>query len=86
MRHAVQIERGHLQPFCHAASQHQIAVIVGCIERAQDRGGHSLYCSLVYKEKGHPIVIEDSTCSKGDGHGSIRNCAFRIGGALHPGS
>ena len=48
MSQAIQIEAGHLQPLCDAASQHQIAAFVGCVERAPDRGGHSLYCSLVY--------------------------------------
>jgi nitrilase len=45
---AVQIEAGHLDAICHTAAQRQIAVVVGCVERAPDRGGHSLYCSLVY--------------------------------------
>lgn len=48
MQQAVQIEAGHLDALCKTANQRQIAVYVGCIERAPDRGGHSLYCSLVY--------------------------------------
>ena len=43
-----QIEAGHLELLCDAAAQRQIAVLAGCVERAPDRGGHSLYCSLVY--------------------------------------
>jgi len=45
---AVQIEAGHLERVCEAARTHNIAVIVGCIERPSDRGGHSVFASLVY--------------------------------------
>ena len=48
MQQAVQIESGHLDPLCSAAAQNQIAVYAGCIERPLDRGGHSLYCALIY--------------------------------------
>ena len=44
----VQIERGDLDPLCEIAKARQLAVYVGCMERAPDRGGHSLYCSLVH--------------------------------------
>lgn len=45
---AVQIEAGHLQPLQEVAAARQIAVYVGTVERAADRGGHSVYCSLIY--------------------------------------
>ena len=45
---AVSVEDGHLEPICQAAKKRQIAVYVGVIERAANRGGHSLYCSMVY--------------------------------------
>ncbi|MCX6632797.1 MAG: carbon-nitrogen hydrolase family protein, partial [Candidatus Solibacter sp.] len=45
---AVQPEAGHLDGVCAIAKERGIAVYLGCIERAADRGGHSLYCSLVY--------------------------------------
>jgi len=45
---AVQIEAGHLQSVCDAARDRAICVIVGIIERPSDRGGHSIYASLVY--------------------------------------
>ena len=48
MDQAVQIEAGHLDPFCGAAKAHGITVVAGIIERPLDRGGHSLYASLVY--------------------------------------
>jgi nitrilase len=79
MREAVQIEAGHLTPLLRAASRHRIAVILGCIERAPDRGGHSLYCSLIYVDprgeirsvhrKLMPTYEERLTWAQGDGHG-----------------
>jgi nitrilase len=76
---AIQIEAGDLQPICDAALEHQIAVVVGCIERAPDRGGHSLYCSLVYVDqqgiiqsvhrKLMPTYDERLSWAIGDGHG-----------------
>lgn len=92
MHQAVQIEAGHLDPLCQAAAQRQIAVIVGCVERAPDRGGHSLYCSLVYIDphgviqsvhrKLMPTYEERLTWATGDGHGLRvhRLGAFTIGG------
>ncbi|MDH3628949.1 MAG: carbon-nitrogen hydrolase family protein [Acidobacteriota bacterium] len=44
----VRIEAGHLDSICAVAKERQIAVYVGVMERAADRGGHSLYCSMVY--------------------------------------
>ncbi len=92
MHQAVQIEAGHLQPICRAARQHRIAVVVGCIERPVDRGGHSLYCSLVYIDsqgdiqsvhrKLMPTYEERLTWAPGDGHGLRVHSlgAFTIGG------
>ncbi len=45
---AVQLEAGHLDAVCAAAARGKIAVYLGTIERAVSRGGHSLYCSLVF--------------------------------------
>jgi nitrilase len=92
MQQAVQIETGHLQPVCDAAAESGIAVYVGCIERAADRGGHSLYCSLVYIDaqgaiqsvhrKLMPTYEERLTWAIGDGHGlrTHRLGAFAVGG------
>lgn len=76
---AVQIEAGHLDKLCQLARNRSISVYVGCIERAADRGGHSLYCSLVYIDscgdiksvhrKLMPTYEERLTWSPGDGHG-----------------
>ena len=76
---AVQIEAGHLDSLCKAAERYQMAVYVGTIERPPDRGGHSLYCSLVYinpqgkigsvHRKLMPTYEERLVWSNGDGHG-----------------
>ena len=44
----VTLEGGDIDPIRNAAAEHGIAVYVGTMERAPDRGGHSLYCSMVY--------------------------------------
>lgn len=79
MRAAIQIESEDLNPIKSAAKQHQIHVVLGTIERPADRGGHSLYCSLVYIDnhgavrnvhrKLIPTYEERLTWSPGDGHG-----------------
>jgi nitrilase len=79
LQQAVQIDAGHLEKLCQAAASLKIAVVVGCIERPADRGGHSLYASLVYIDpagqigtvhrKLMPTYEERLTWSPGDGHG-----------------
>ncbi|MFT5277696.1 MAG: nitrilase [Glaciecola sp.] len=64
---------------CQLAKQLNIAVVVGIAERATDRGGHSLYASLVYinqegvidnvHRKLMPTYEERLTWSQVDGHG-----------------
>jgi nitrilase len=89
---AVQIDAGDLKLLCDAAARRRIAVYVGCIERASDRGGHSLYCALVYIDvngiiqsvhrKLMPTYEERLTWAQGDGHG-LRTHAlkkFTVGG------
>ena len=92
MDQAVNIEAGHLQPVCDAAKQHHLSVYLGCIERAPDRGGHSLYASLVYIDaqgsiqtvhrKLMPTYEERLTWAPGDGHGLCTHKlgAFTVGG------
>ena len=92
MHQAVCIEAGHLDALCHTASRRHIALFVGCIERAQDRGGHSLYCSLVYVDaqgavqsvhrKLMPTYEERLAWAPGDGHGlRVHQLgAFTVGG------
>ncbi len=76
---AVQIEAGHLDYSMKTAKKYEMAVYLGTIERPQDRGGHSLYCSLVYinpqgkigsvHRKLMPTYEERLVWSTGDGHG-----------------
>ncbi len=92
MSQAVQVGAGDLEPLCTLAAQNRLAVVVGCIERAADRGGHSLYCSLVYitpdgrigsvHRKLMPTYEERLTWSPGDGHGLQVHPlgAFTVGG------
>src|SRR5690606_39211571 len=76
---AVVIERGDLDALCRAARQANTWVVVGIIERPSERGGHSLYCSLVLVDdqgeirnvhrKLVPTYEERLVWSPGDGHG-----------------
>jgi nitrilase len=45
VRNSVQIEEGDLDEICNAAKKNKIAIYLGMIERAKDRGGHSIYCT-----------------------------------------
>lgn len=92
MDQAIQIEAGHLEPLCRLAAEKKMAVVLGCIERPLDRGGHSLYCTLVYIDgtgsirtvhrKLMPTYEERLTWSTGDGHGLRTQSlgAFTVGG------
>jgi len=76
---AIQIEASELDSICKLSAQKNIAIYLGIIERPQDRGGHSLYCSLVYiNQKGEiksvhrklqPTYDERLTWAQGDGNG-----------------
>jgi nitrilase len=92
VHNAIQIEAGELDSICQLSKDHKIAIYLGMIERAKDRGGHSLYCSLVYIDqqgqirsvhrKLQPTYDERLTWSPGDGHGlqvhSLKQ--FTVGG------
>ena len=79
VRNSVTIENGDLDSVCALAKKHHIAIYLGIIERPLDRGGHSVYASLVYiSEKGkiasvhrklQPTYDERLTWSPGDGNG-----------------
>jgi nitrilase len=79
IRNAVQIEDGDLERICALAKTHKLAIYLGIIERAKNRGNHSLYCSLVYinakgeiksiHRKLQPTYEERLTWAQGDGHG-----------------
>ncbi|WP_077399073.1 carbon-nitrogen hydrolase family protein [Cellulophaga omnivescoria] len=79
VRNSIQVEAGELNNICALAKTHKMAIYLGIMERAKDRGGHSIYCSLVYiNEKGEiksvhrklqPTYDERLTWAPGDGNG-----------------
>ena len=89
---AIAIENGDLDGLCKLAKQKEIAVYLGTIERPADRGGHSLYCSMVYIDpqgevksvhrKLMPTYEERLSWSPGDGHGLVTHSLppFTVGG------
>lgn len=91
-KNAVVIESGDLNEVCRLAKKYKIAVYLGVIERATDRGGHSLYCSLVYvsqngeilsvHRKLQPTYDERLAWAPGDGNGlQVHKLgAFTVGG------
>ncbi|WP_297335703.1 carbon-nitrogen hydrolase family protein [Algoriphagus sp.] len=91
-RQAIQIEKGDLDEVQVLAKEKKIAVYLGIIERPSDRGGHSLYCSLVYIDpkgeiksihrKLQPTYDERLVWSPGDGNGLQVHPlkAFSVGG------
>ncbi len=92
LKQGVNIAKGDLDPICRAAKENEVAVYLGTIERAEDRGGHSLYCSLVYIDKAgiiqsvhrklQPTYEERLVWSPGDGHGlKVHELEeFKVGG------
>jgi len=92
LRNAVSVEDNDLERICKLAKEKKIAVYLGTVERAKNRGGHSLYCSLVFinpegeirsvHRKLQPTYDERLTWSPGDGHGlrvhSLKQ--FTVGG------
>ncbi len=92
VRNSVCIEKGDLDSVCQLAKTHKIAIYLGIIERPTDRGGHSIYASLVYiNEKGEvksvhrklqPTYDERLTWAPGDGNGLQVHPlkAFTLGG------
>lgn len=88
---AVDIDASHLDAVCAVAKKRKIAVVLGTIERPRGRGGHSVYCSLVYIDpKGSiasvhrklmPTYEERLSWAPGDGHGLVTHAlgAFTVG-------
>lgn len=86
------VTKDDLTILCTAALKNKIALYIGTIERAEDRGGHSLYCSLVFIDsdgiiksihrKLMPTYEERLVWAIGDGNGlavhKIKN--FTTGG------
>ena len=79
VRNSITIEKGELDSVCELAKEHKIAIYLVVMERAQNRGGHSIYASLVYiNEQGiiqsvhrklQPTYDERLTWAPGDGNG-----------------
>jgi nitrilase len=79
VRNSIQIEAGELDSICKLSKELNIAIYLGIIERAKNRGGHSIYASLVYinnegeiksvHRKLQPTYDERLTWSSGDGNG-----------------
>lgn len=92
MDQAVSVEEGHLNPLCLLAKDRKIAIYLGTIERPADRGGHSLYCSMIYinqlgeiksvHRKLMPTYEERLSWSPGDGNGLVTHSLppFTVGG------
>ncbi|MEL6811318.1 MAG: carbon-nitrogen hydrolase family protein [Bacteroidota bacterium] len=92
VRNAVTIENGDLDEVCALAKEHRMAIYLGIIERPLDRGGHSIYASLVYiseaglvksvHRKLQPTYDERLTWAPGDGNGLQVHPlkAFTLGG------
>ena len=92
MDQAVCLEQGHLKAVCDKAAALGLSVYLGIVERPLDRGGHSLYCSLVFIDpmgeirsvhrKLQPTYDERMVWSPGDGHGLVvhEQGDFRLGG------
>lgn len=92
VRNSVQLNSKELKEIKEVLKRYKMATYLGLIERASDRGGHSLYCSLAYINKEgkvesvhrklQPTYDERLTWSPGDGHGlrvhPLKN--FRVGG------
>ncbi|WP_420318037.1 carbon-nitrogen hydrolase family protein [Ekhidna sp.] len=92
IQQAVNIESGHLNPLCDLAKNVNISIYLGTIERPNDRGGHSLYCSMIFIDnhgeiksvhrKLMPTYEERLSWSPGDGHGLVTHAVppFTVGG------
>lgn len=88
----VVIDRGDLGPIADVCRAERIAAYVGIMERAADRGGHSLYAALVYIDrdgviqslhrKTQPTYEERLVWAAGDGNGlRVHELGpFRVGG------
>ncbi|APY08030.1 carbon-nitrogen hydrolase [Winogradskyella sp. J14-2] len=92
VNNSICIEKGELNTVCQLAKDYSIAIYLGIIERPLDRGGHSIYASLVYinehgeiksaHRKLQPTYDERLTWAPGDGNGLQVHPlkAFTVGG------
>ena len=92
LKEAVVIENDDLKTICALAKKLGIAIYIGCAEKASDRAGHSIYCSLVYIDslgiiqsihrKLMPTYEERLAWAIGDGNGLQVHAlkGFTVGG------
>ena len=92
IKNAICVKDGDLDSICKLAKERSIAIYLGIIERPIDRGGHSLYCTLVSIDKYgviqsthrkiRPTYEERLVWSHGDGHGLVTHKLeeFTVGG------
>jgi nitrilase len=76
---AVSVSSGDLDSICQIAKEKKIMIVLGFIEIAEDRGGHSLFCSLAninkdgaiqyIHRKVMPTYEERLVWATGDGNG-----------------
>ena len=57
LQESVDLAKGDLDPICSFSKQHKLAIYLGILERGNDRGKHTVYCTLVY------ISEEGKICS-----------------------
>ncbi len=79
LKSAIQPENGDIQRLQDVAKEKKMHIVFGSMERAKNRGGHSLYCSMMYIDsegefrnahrKLMPTYEERLSWSPGDGHG-----------------
>ena len=79
VKNSITVEKGELDSICQLAKENNIAIYLGIMERAANRGGHSIYASLVYIDqdgivqsvhrKLQPTYEERLTWAPGDGNG-----------------
>lgn len=79
VQNSITVEKGELDSICQLAKEHHIAIYLGMMERAANRGGHSIYASLAYIDqegiiqsvhrKLQPTYEERLTWAPGDGNG-----------------
>lgn len=79
VKNSITVEKGELDSICALAKENNIAIYLGIMERAANRGGHSIYASLVYIDQSgivqsvhrklQPTYEERLTWAPGDGNG-----------------
>ena len=92
LSNSIQPGNGDLDSICGLLKRYGMSCYLGMIERAEDRGGHSLYCSLAFIDgqgelksvhrKLQPTYEERLTWAQGDGNGLQVHPlgSFRVGG------